>query len=307
MSAAELAAFENELKEYTLQLETVQSSLQDDPDNTELQSLKSELEEVISLTEAAIAELKPASVQAHSAKPSPPPVKEKWSKENHPAYQAGYRKPDVEEESQTPTTFSVNDNVMARWKSGDGGFYAARITSITGSSSDPVYIVTFKNYGNTETLKSNHIKPLSNEAKKRKADGISGSSTPVPAPVNPSVISAAASVDPTLAQQAKREPSKVSDGPIRPAKIPRKVKANKELEAGKNKWQDFAAKSKAGKFTKKESMFRTGEGVNARGETTRSCCDSTCLLVCSWIYWQWARDAQRPHPDKTYLPARQPG
>ncbi len=271
MSVAELTAFENELKEYRLQLETVQSSLQDDPDNSELQSLKSELEEVISLTEAAIAELKPASVTAPAARPSPPPVKEKWSKENHPAYQAGYRKTEVEpEEAHTPSTFSVNDTVMARWKSGDGGFYAARITSITGSSSDPVYIVTFKSYGNTETLRAKDIKPLSNEAKKRKADGISGSSAPVPPPSNPSVISAAANVDPTLAQQAKREPSKVSDGPVRPAKIPRKVKANKELEAGKSKWQDFAAKSKAGKFTKKESMFRTGEGVNARGKSSRS-------------------------------------
>ncbi|KAI1608809.1 hypothetical protein EDD37DRAFT_649719 [Exophiala viscosa] len=265
MSSNEVTALENEVKEYRLQLETVQSSLQDDPDNSELQSLKAELEEVISLTEAAISELKPASVSTNAARPSSTDVKEKWSKENHPAYQAGYRKPDVEpEESAGPVTFSVNDTVMARWKTGDGGFYTARITSITGSKSDPVYIVTFKSYGNTETLKSKDIKPLSNEAKKRKADGMSGSSTPVAPPSNPSVISAAASVDPTLAQQAKREPSKVSDGPLRPAKIPRKVKANKELEAGKSKWQDFAAKSKAGKFTKKDSMFRTGEGVSAR-------------------------------------------
>ncbi len=274
MSAGELATFESEVKEYRLQLETVEQSLQSDPDNSELQSLKTELEEVISLTEAAIAELKPASVPAHTTNaatsPSPtPPVKEKWSKENHPAYQAGYRKPDVEYEETTttaPATFSVNDTVSARWKSGDGGFYTARITSITGSKSDPVYIVTFKNYGNTETLKARDIKPLANEAtKKRKADGMSGSSTPVPPPSNPNVISAAASVDPTLAQQAKREPSKVSDGPIRPAKIPRKVKANKELEAGKSKWQDFAAKAKVGKLHKKDSMFRTGESVHARG------------------------------------------
>ena len=80
------------------------------------------------------------------------------------------------------------------------------------------------------------------------------------------VISAAADINPTLASQAKREPSKVSDGPIRPAKVPRKVKANRELEAGKSKWQEFSAKgSKAGKAGKKDSMFRTPEGVNARG------------------------------------------
>ncbi|KIX03887.1 uncharacterized protein Z518_07440 [Rhinocladiella mackenziei CBS 650.93] len=262
---SDIAALESEINEYKLQLENVQSSLQNDPENVELQGLKVELEEVIALTEKAIAELKPPSAPSPATKPSTPPVKEKWSKENHPAYQAGYRKPEVEtEDANTLTSFSVNDTVSARWKSGDGGFYTARITSITGSSSDPVYIVTFKNYGNTETLKAKDIKPISNEARKRKADGVSGSSTPVPPPSNPNVISAAASVDPTLAQQARREPSKVSDGPIRPAKIPRKVKANKELEAGKNKWQEFAAKSKAGKLTKKDSMFRTGESVNAR-------------------------------------------
>ena len=90
------------------------------------------------------------------------------------------------------------------------------------------------------------------------------SATPAPPP-NPSVISAAANVDPTLASQVRREPSKVSDGPIRPAKVPRKVKANKELEAGKSKWQEFANKGKVGKAAKKDSMFRTPDGVNARG------------------------------------------
>ena len=61
----------------------------------------------------------------------------------------------------------------------------------------------------------------------------------------------------------------MSDGPTRPAKVPRKVKANKELEAGKNKWQEFATKGKTGGKAKKESMFRTPEGVNARGESQR--------------------------------------
>lgn len=167
------------------------------------------------------------------------------------------------EEPQTPTTFSVNDTVLAKWKSGDKSFYPARITSITGSSSKPVYIVTFKNYSNTETLSAHDIKPISNDSKKRKADGPPGAST-TSIPANTNVISAAANIDPTLASQAKKEPSKVSDGPIRPAKVPRKVKANKELEAGKSKWQDFTTKGKVGKVAKKESMFRTPEGVNAR-------------------------------------------
>jgi len=124
--------------------------------------------------------------------------------------------------------------------------------------------VTFKSYSTTETLSAQDIKPLSND-RKRKADGMSGAPAGPIMPTNSNVISAAADIDPALASQAKKEPSKVSDGPTRPAKVPRKVKANKELEAGKSKWQDFASKGKFGKSTKKDSMFRTPEGVNARG------------------------------------------
>ena len=196
-------------------------------------------------------------------------MKEKWSKENHPAFQAGFRKPATPlsptEEPQGPTSFSVNDNVLAKWVSGDKSFYPARITSITGSSSKPVYIVTFKSYSTTETLSAHDIKPISSESRKRKADGTPGTPTTPTLPAKSNVISAAADIDPDLASQAKKEPSKVSDGPTRPAKVPRKVKANKELEAGKSKWQDFSSKGKTGKSAKKDSMFRTPDGVNARG------------------------------------------
>jgi survival-of-motor-neuron-related-splicing factor 30 len=128
-----------------------------------------------------------------------------------------------------------------------------------------VYIVKFKNYDTTETLRAKDIKPITNP-NKRKADGTPVvASIPTP-PTNSSVISAAADIDTELAQQTKKEPSKVSDGPARPPKVPKKIKANKELEAGKNKWQDFAAKGgKLGKVAKKESMFRTPEGVHGRG------------------------------------------
>lgn len=192
----------------------------------------------------------------------PAPVKEKWSRENHPAF----KKPLIIPEEEASTNFKVNDTVLAKWYSGDKGFYPARITSITGSSTAPVYIVKFRSYDATETLRAKDIKPVINP-NKRKADG-----TPVAAPKHPmpslpsNVISAAADINPELAQQTKREPSKVSDGPVRPAKVPKKFKANKELEAGKSKWQDFAAKGKFGKTSKKESMFRTPEGVHGRGK-----------------------------------------
>ncbi len=290
------------------QLETVQSGLQADPDNVDLQSIKNDLEEVITLTSTAIAELKPASAPAPTKKPSPPPTKEKWSRENHPAYQAGYRKPVAPaspvDEPPAKTTFAVNDNVLARWMSGDKAFYPARITSITGSSSKPVYIVTFKNYATTETLSAQDIKPTTNDSKKRKADGTPGTPSTPTVPHNTSVISAAANINPDLASQAKKEPSKVSDGPTRPAKLPRKVKANKELEAGKSKWQEFSTKGKLTKLPKKDSMFRTPEGVNARGTVSLHFFQSHILMCLSRVHWLRTRDAQRPWTKSSHISAQ---
>ncbi|PKY02996.1 hypothetical protein P168DRAFT_255084 [Aspergillus campestris IBT 28561] len=268
---SDVTALEAEVKEFKIQLETVQSSLQVDPDNTELQSLKAELEELISLTETSIAELRPA-------KPSAPPKtstsSSSASHHNHSAShhhhppQSDSRTPTVEprSEEQAPVSFSVNDHVLARWVSGDGAFYPARITSITGSSSNPVYLVSFKSYATVESLTARDIRPVTGpDSRKRKADGSASSATSsqssTPQPSHAGVISAAADINPALATQARNEPSKVSDGPARPAKVPRKVKATRELEEGKNKWKDFASKGKIGR---KQSMFRTGEGVNAR-------------------------------------------
>lgn len=42
---SEIATLQSEVKEYKLQLETVRSGLQADPDNAELQDLKAELEQ----------------------------------------------------------------------------------------------------------------------------------------------------------------------------------------------------------------------------------------------------------------------
>ena len=56
------------------------------------------------------------------------------------------------------------------------------------------------------------------------------------------------------------------------ASKPKKIKAKKELEAGKAKWQAFSSKSKFSKSNKKDSMFRTPEGIHGRGSFTRSLC-----------------------------------
>lgn len=78
----------------------------------------------------------------------------------------------------------------------------------------------------------------------------------------PGVVSSAGA---TMYPEAKKEAEADKDA-AKPPK-PKKIKANKELEAGKSKWQDFNSKSKFGKHNKKDSMFRTPEGIHGRGKS----------------------------------------
>ncbi|KAF7542207.1 hypothetical protein G7Z17_g11782 [Cylindrodendrum hubeiense] len=248
-----LAGLEEERQAYQEQFDIVLGQLRDDPDNAELKALQDELKEFINLLNENIAELKPKQAPKPAQKqPSPPPQPEKWSRENHPAFK---KAAPVEEKEEAPANYQVNDTVLAKWVSGDKAFYQGRITSVTGSSTDPIYTVKFKSYDTTETLRLRDIRPVSN---KRKADGLpttSGTSTPTPNA--PGVVtSAGATVYPDARKEAENDEAK-------PPK-PKKIKAKKELEAGKNKWQEFNSKSKFGKNQKKDSMFRTPDGVHGR-------------------------------------------
>jgi survival-of-motor-neuron-related-splicing factor 30 len=234
---------------------------------------------MVKLIDDSLAELKPKTTSKPAPKdaPAPPPAEEKWSREKHPAFKKTATPATTEEtaEASAPVVYQVNDTVMAKWISGDKGFYAARITSVTGSSTNPVYTVKFKSYDTVETLRSKDIRPNS---QKRKADG-SAVSAAAPtagsfhntsdAPPQPSssnngvVLSAAASLYPQTQQPGKD--GGTAEGEEKPRKNFKKIKANKELEAGKSKWQEFNSKGKFGKSHKKDSMFRTPEGVNGRG------------------------------------------
>jgi survival-of-motor-neuron-related-splicing factor 30 len=267
-----------EPKTNSRQLELVSTSLRDDPDNAELQGLKNELQQMIQLLDDSLAELKPKNDAPKRARsPSPPPAEQKWSRENHPAFKKAAPAEEKEKEPEV-IAYQVNDNVMAKWLSGDKGFYPARITAVTGSSTAPIYTVRFKSYDTVETLRAKDIRPV---AQKRKADGtaVSANSTAVggsastaaasPSSLTPTsasngiVLSAAADMYPQ-AQAANKAAAESNDDKPRPKF--KKIKATKELEKGKNKWQEFAAKGKLGKAGKKESMFRTPEGIHGRGE-----------------------------------------
>lgn len=276
-----------------LQLDIVATSLKDDPESAELLALKAELEEMINMINDSIAEIQPKRGAAAAPAPAAAPKKDpapaesapaKWSRENHPAFKkAAQEEKDRQEaaaaaaaESAIPISYQVNDTVLAKWVSGDKGFYPARITAVTGSSTQPMYTVKFKSYDTSETLRANNIRPISN---KRKADGstpsagpgaasgsvnsptASGSTTPGGSTsVNNGIVLTSA---PSVYPQADKNAAADGEKPVKKFK---KIKANKELEKGKSKWQDFNSKSKFGKTQKKDSMFRTPDGVHGRGQ-----------------------------------------
>ncbi|KAF2423405.1 hypothetical protein EJ08DRAFT_672574 [Tothia fuscella] len=252
---ADLAAAQKELASAIQQLETTKASLEevtDEKQRGDLNRLISDLEELIPLLEYDLSTMQPATVTPAIITPPAPVEPQKWSVENHPAYQnRNTGQAAAATEAPVVHRFQVKDKIMAMYKR---QFAPASIIQITGSQANPKYYVKYEGYSEFATLDSDQIKSIEN--KKRKADHVS-------TPSNSSVISAAANINHTLANQVKHEPSKVSDGPIRPAKIPKKIKQQKQLEEGKNKWKAFTA-GKAGKASTKQSMFRTGEGVTAR-------------------------------------------
>jgi survival-of-motor-neuron-related-splicing factor 30 len=233
------------------------------PDNAEFIELKTIVESGIQEYEVELAKLlpkvQPSAPPPPSAETAPAP---KWSVENHPAYQGTGRKLPTQADTPEPVrTYHVNEKVQARYK---GKFYTARILAVTGSSKDPKFTIKFDGWPDTPTLGLSDLKPIAAPVEpqqvKRKAD------EPPPPPSSTHTYSAAANVNPELATQAKKEPSKVSDGPPKPPKMAKKLKNNKTYEKSANDWKAFNSKMAGkGKMGKKESMFRTGEGVNARG------------------------------------------
>ncbi|KAL8371123.1 hypothetical protein RB595_001122 [Gaeumannomyces hyphopodioides] len=291
----DLQTYETEKAEFLDQLEAILAGLQDDPENEELLVLKSEVEEALALCNEQIAELQPSQPTATPAPAaaSKPTLEQRSRADNAGSHKSGPAPPSLAtpDDKEPEASYQVNDNVMAKWVSGDKAFYAAHITSVTGSSTAPIYTVKFKSYDTVETLRARDIRPVapsSSSAQKRKADG-----TPVAAPELPHAAAAAPQQQPAahasnpqpavsrnnngvvLSASATRyvQPQGGADGEgseaagadgAKPVKKFKKIKATKELEKGKSNWQDFNNKSKFGKSQKKDSMFRTPEGIHGR-------------------------------------------
>jgi len=122
-----------DLETYQVQLSQVELALSADPDNTELSSLRSELKELIDLTQSALTQQEAAaSSKSESRKVAHAVSTKQW--------QAG-------------------DECLAKYSS-DGQWYPARIASVGGSQDNMVYTIMFKSYNTTELVNASSIKPI---------------------------------------------------------------------------------------------------------------------------------------------------
>lgn len=128
---------ESELETYQVQLSQVELALSADPDNAELTSLRSELKELIELTQATIKQQQEAAASTS---------KTEASRRAAAANASG-------------KTWAAGDECLAKY-SGDGAWYPARIASVGGSTDNRAYSVVFKGYNSTELVNSSQIKAL---------------------------------------------------------------------------------------------------------------------------------------------------
>ncbi|KAH9064213.1 hypothetical protein EDB87DRAFT_1673131 [Lactarius vividus] len=122
-----------EIETYQVQLTQVELALSADPDNAELASLRSELQELINLTKTVN-----ESAAASSSKSTDSSRKTAAT--------------------QNAVNWSAGDECLAKYS--DGAWYPARINSVAGSAQRRVYSIVFKSYNTTEQLEASSLKPL---------------------------------------------------------------------------------------------------------------------------------------------------
>ena len=244
-----------DLRNYQLQLDQVNDGLSLAPDDPELLELKEGLVDLITLlkeqleTEEAEQETKQRKWQQKKAiipSQAPPktasPIKSNGEEGAHSPEPPSREKPEY-------TIFKVGDVVSAKWASGDGGYYPAKVTQVTGSSHLPYYTVQFIKWDDTmQTLPAYSVKALA-EDKKRKVTATGFDKPPPPKKIDPQAKEAA--------EEKKR----------------RRLKEKQDAEKDKQNWQRFATqgpKKRAGAVGKAvpigtNSMFKTPETHTGRG------------------------------------------
>ncbi|GAA5873714.1 hypothetical protein JCM16303_002564 [Sporobolomyces ruberrimus] len=138
-----------ELETYEYQLAQLKLGLAKDPSNEEFLTLKGELESLIELIKQSIAPT-PAP-----APPAPTASGSKTTTTTSTSTATGG-------ENKPKKVWKSGDDCSARY-TGDGKWYPARITSIAGSTEQPIYTVVFKGYDTPETVTQKDLRPSNNQ------------------------------------------------------------------------------------------------------------------------------------------------
>ncbi|GAA5895516.1 uncharacterized protein JCM6883_001532 [Sporobolomyces salmoneus] len=218
-----------ELETYEYQLAQLKLGLAKDPNNTEFLTLKEELESLIDLIKQSI---------APTPAPAPPP----------PVASTSTSAPSTSTETKPKRLWKTGDDCSARY-AGDGKWYPARITSVSGSTEQPVYTVIFKGYDTPETVTQKDLRPASNQFG-------NGATNPSTAPPTSGLGEKRKAGEPSQAELDKEKKKKKNE------KKAETQKAKAEEQASRQKgWQSFAKKSaKKGVHIPGmtgESMFRS--------------------------------------------------
>ncbi|KAK9466556.1 hypothetical protein V1512DRAFT_262914 [Lipomyces arxii] len=267
-----------ELEEYKFQLAAVNESLESDPNNDSLLTLKSELTDLIALLAQALGATESQPSPSHRSSLPKQPAPSGFSIKNRvdsPKVASPAVSTDKENEQLSPNvlpsvaypspppaeytpppppppdefkpvppppspqdSYKVGSTVLARWLSGDKQYHRAKITGITGSSAQPMYTVKFYDHPSADTVPLSCLR--ANHDLKRKAE-----------------LHEMHRVPKSPAQQTS-------------ATKPKPPKEKKAVDVGKAKWQEFSSKGiKTSKFAKpkklgESSMFRSPDDVTGR-------------------------------------------
>jgi len=165
-----------ELETYEYQLAQIKQSLQADPGNAELLALEEELSTLISMTKEYLG-MQPGpssssaagagAASASSAAPSKPSTSTATAGAPTASSKTAAAPAAVPARNSGPVVpFTAGSEVLAKWHV-DGKFYPARIASVSGSTSDPVYTVIFNIDSSTEVLRHADVKAPKDYSRKR--------------------------------------------------------------------------------------------------------------------------------------------
>lgn len=285
---------------YEFQLSQVNDALGADPDNAELKTLKDELTNLISLTKSLAAEqstssshsraqvsssasVEPAAKSASgTASPSAPPVQAALKAGDECVAKYAVSLPVVSGcfSCITSLTQGIYAAILCLYDlQADGRWYPARITSVAGSSADPVYHIIFKGYNNTEMVRSADIKASSKTQDQRHHTAGTSSTSSDSAVAAGKKRTSDGTQSAPLGADADRERKKK-----RAEKKQERTQNQAQLASEKaNSWQKFAKKGqkKGYGIAGKNSMFKTPDDPLAKGEFQDVLREAVCMRCSS--------------------------